>query len=175
MSLKRSILAAFLPLLLVSMLVAACGNSSTATTPTATTAPTTAPTAAPAPVVKTASVTVKGKSETILTDAQGKTLYYFTKDTATTSNCTAACAQAWPPLIFSGTGTPTSDASLPGTLSVVTTTNGMMVAYQGHLLYLFSGDSAAGQTNGDGLHGFWFIATTDLKAASASQYGTGGY
>ncbi|HEU5378116.1 MAG TPA: hypothetical protein VFV38_22055 [Ktedonobacteraceae bacterium] len=170
MSFKRSILAAFLPLLLLGMLVAACGNSSTATTtPTATTAPTTAPTAAPAPVVKTAQATVGGKSVTILTDAQGKTLYYFTKDTATTSNCSAACAQAWPPLIFSGSGTPTSDTSLPGTLSVVTTTNGAMVAYQGHLLYTFSGDSASGQTTGDGKNGVWFVATTDLKSATVSQ------
>ena len=53
----------------------------------------------------------------ILVDSQGRTLYLFAKDTGTQSECTGACASAWPPL--QGTGTPTvgggADASLVGT------------------------------------------------------------
>lgn len=175
MFLKRSIFTALLPLLLIGMLVAACGNSGTATgssAPTATSAPTTAPTTASAATVMTASATVGGKSVTILTDAKGMTLYYFKKDTATTSNCTGGCAQFWPPLLFNGSGTPSAgSASLPGTLSVVTTANGSQVAYQGHLLYTFQKDTAPGQTNGEGFNGLWFVATTDLPAMSGGGSG----
>src|SRR4029077_16831111 len=80
--------------------------------------PTPAPTAtqgSSAAVIHTASVNVKGKTETVLTDSKGDTLYYFTPDTATTVACTGDCASTWPPETFSGSGTPTSDASLPGT------------------------------------------------------------
>src|SRR5215472_2864483 len=74
-------------LIFIVLLVAACGNSSSSSSGTT---PTTAPTAtsksAP-PVVKTVQVTVNGTSETVLTDAEGLTLYYLNTDTATTSTC----------------------------------------------------------------------------------------
>lgn len=167
---KRLRLSFFVPLLLVALLAAACGSTTTGSSnsPTATSAPTTAPTAAattPAsssPVVMTANATVGGKSVTILTNAQGMTLYYYKPDTPTTSACTGGCAQNWPPLTFSGSGTPTSSTPLPGKLSVVNTANGAQVEYQGHLLYTFIQDTAAGQTTGQGKGGVWFVATTDL-------------
>lgn len=171
MLLKHPRLRLFVPLLLVALLAAACGNSTATgnTAPTATTAPTaaaTTPASTSSVTVMTASATVGGKSVTILTDAQGKTLYYYKPDTPSTSACTGGCAQNWPPLLFSGSGTPSSSTTLPGTLSVVTTANGAQVEYQGHLLYTFVGDSASGQTNGEGKGGVWFAATTDLTSAS---------
>ena len=115
-------------------------------------------------VVKTATVTVQGKSETVLTDAQGKTLYYFTPDTATTSACTGGCAQNWPPLVATGSGTPTGDSSLTGKLTVVTTANGKQIAYNGHLLYTFAADSGPGQATGQGVGGKWFVATPTIPS-----------
>lgn len=166
-----------LALFLLLVLLAACGNSGSTTTgspPAATSTPTAAPTtpAASSSSVSTASATVNGKAVTILTDAHGMTLYYFTKDTPTTSACTSACLQNWPPLLFTGSGTPASSTSLPGMLSVVTTPSGQQVAYQGHMLYTFAGDTAAGQTNGEGKLGVWFVATTDLQAASGGASAT---
>lgn len=81
--------------LVLVMAVSACGG---------TTAPTTAPT----------PTTVNGKTTTILTNAQGHTLYYFTPDTASKMVCTSSCAQTWPPLLFTGTGKPTASTALPG-------------------------------------------------------------
>jgi len=118
------------------------------------------------PLIQTASVTVQGQPTTILTTAAGLTLYYFTPDTATTSACTGGCATTWPPLLFSGSGTPTAATSLPGTLSVQQTPNGAQVEYNGHLLYTFSGDTAPGQTNGEGKGGKWFVATPTLAVQS---------
>ncbi|HEX6481696.1 MAG TPA: hypothetical protein VF043_22870 [Ktedonobacteraceae bacterium] len=168
MSYRRLFL--FVGSLLMVMLLAACGNSTTTgsssggTGSTPTTAPTTAPTAAPSAAIKTATATVKGQSLTILTDAQGKTLYYFTPDTSAKIACTGGCAQAWPPLVFTGTGTPTSATSLPGTLSVFNNANGNQVEYSGYPLYTYSGDTAAGQTNGQGLFGKWYVATPDMAS-----------
>jgi predicted lipoprotein with Yx(FWY)xxD motif len=185
MVLKRNFLAFFVSLLLVALLTTACGGASTASSPTPTPAPTTAsaptatPTTASAPtatpttasssgaVVQTASATIAGKSVMILTNSQGLTLYYRTSDTAT-SVCTGGCAQAWPPLLSSGSGTPTSSSTLPGTLAVLNDANGAQVTYQGHPLYTFASDTKPGQTTGQGIAGIWFVATTSLAAKGSS-------
>ena len=153
-------------MLVLALLVVACGTSTTTGSGSSGTTPTTAPTSAPA-VVKTAQATVKGTSETILTNAGGQTLYYFMPDTATKVACTATCAGVWPPLLFTGTGSPTSATSLPGTLSVVSGANGSQVEYNGHPLYTYSKDTAPGQTNGEGLFGKWYVATPTLGGQSA--------
>src|SRR5438045_5803033 len=87
----------------------------------------------PSAAIHTAPVTVKGQSEMVLTNAQGMTLYYFTPDSATQSACTGGCAQAWPPLLFTGSGGPTSSTSLSGKLSAQMDANGNQVEYNGHL------------------------------------------
>ena len=189
-SLPGIVFASFVFVVLLSFVLAACGSSSTTTgssgnsgsTPTATSSsssgggygypsPTTTSNATPTTptaagssgaLIHTATATIKGTSETILTNAQGMTLYYRTSDTAT-SVCSGSCASAWPPLLANGSSTPTSSATLPGKLSVVTDANGSQVAYNGHVLYTFSGDSAPGQTNGEGVLGVWFVVPTTLK------------
>ena len=110
---------------------------------------------------------VSGKPETILTTAQGLTLYYRTSDTATSVTCTGACAGAWPPLLLAS-GTPTSSPSLPGTLTVLANANGRQVLYNGHPLYTYSKDGDSGDAYGQGIAGKWFAATPELAAASPS-------
>ncbi len=163
------------------LLLAACGgangstttssyssNSSSSTPTTSQAAPTPAPAtpaaaSAGAAMVKTMTATVAGKSATVLTNAKGITLYYFTPDTTTSSACTGGCADNWPPLVVTGSSTPTSAASLPGKLTVQKNTNGTQVQYNGHFLYAFVGDQAPGDTKGEGLaSGKWHVATTTL-------------
>ena len=157
-------------ILSIALMIVACGSSSStgSSSSSSGTTPTTAPTSS-TPMVKTATVTVNGKSETILTNAQGMTLYYFMPDTTTKAACTGTCAGIWPPLLFTGTGSPTSVTTLPGTLSVVTDRNGQQVEYNGHPLYTYSKDTAPGQTNGEGFKGKWFVATPTLSGQSAPQ------
>ena len=154
--------------LVLVMVVSACGSTtSTGSTSSTPTPPTATPTTASTSTVQTAQATVNGKTTTILTDTQGKTLYYFTPDTAAKGACSGACAQTWPPLLFTGSSTPTSSTSLPGTLSTLSDANGTQVEYGGYLLYTYSGDTAAGQTNGEGLFGKWFVCTPGLTALAA--------
>jgi predicted lipoprotein with Yx(FWY)xxD motif len=157
--------------LLFTFAVAACAQQPTVSTPAAGGSTPTATTGGSTPtatsgsnaLINTATATVKGASKTILTNAQGLTLYYRTTDKPPSTVCSGGCAGAWPPLIFTGSGTPTSSTQLPGKLTVVVDANGNQCEYNGHPLYNFASDTAPGQTNGEGVGGIWFVATPDLK------------
>ncbi len=171
--------------LIALVLLAACGNTTTTGSTAAPTAPSTTsasntttssrygkgygngsttPTASSSgQLIQTAMATVNGKSETILTTAQGLTLYYRTTDMPPTTVCSGGCASAWPPLLVSGSNPPTSTTTLPGKLSVQTDANGTQVEYNGHPLYTFSGDTGPGQTRGEGFGGIWHVVTPTLS------------
>src|SRR5712692_10693808 len=89
----------FAIILSLAIIVAACGSSTasgTYSTSGSTSAATTSPGSSSSNVViQTAMATVKGKSTTILTNAQGMTLYYLVADTATQSMCSGSCSQTW--------------------------------------------------------------------------------
>src|SRR5438874_731919 len=166
LTLRRAFLS--MSILLVALIAVACGSASSTSSGSTRSSGGTTPSSSAA-IIKTTSATVNGQSVTILTNAQGMTLYYFKPDTATTSACTGTCASNWPPLIFTSSGSPASANALPGTLSVVTDANGQQVEYNGHLLCTFSGDTTPGQTNGEGIKGVWFVATTTLSVQGAPQ------
>jgi predicted lipoprotein with Yx(FWY)xxD motif len=100
----------------------------------------------------------------ILTDPQGRTLYWWTKDTSGTSNCTGNCATTWPPFSTSNPS-PTLPTGVLGTLAVITRPEGTkQVTYDGMPLYYYSKDAAPGDTNGQGVGKVWWEA---IKPASA--------
>jgi predicted lipoprotein with Yx(FWY)xxD motif len=109
----------------------------------------------PKPTVKLATTSL-GK---VLVASNGRTLYLFDPDGTDTSasQCTGGCASTWPPLKASGKLK--AGKGLDATL--LTKGGGGQVAYNGHLLYLYSGDSAAGQTNGQGVGGVWHALDAD--------------
>jgi predicted lipoprotein with Yx(FWY)xxD motif len=127
----------------------------------------------------TAAATVQGKSETILVNGQGMTLYYYTPDKDKSVTCTGACASIWPP-VMAGSSAPSSVSGVSGTFgSDPDPSGGSVITYNGWPLYTFASDSAAGQTNGQGYQGIWFVATPSLAAnatgtASSSGSGSGG-
>jgi predicted lipoprotein with Yx(FWY)xxD motif len=158
--------------LLLAVIVAACGSATGAgpyggTNPAATTSSSGNANV----VIKTATATVSGKTVTMLTNDKGFTLYYLKADTATQVACSGSCAQTWPPLLQTGSGIPTGPGSLPGKLSAYTTTNGYQVEYNGHPLYTYAGDTAPGQTNGEGIKGVWFVVTDDLQLQAGPPSG----
>ncbi|MDX1468693.1 MAG: hypothetical protein R3258_05080 [Acidimicrobiia bacterium] len=100
----------------------------------------------------------------ILSDGEGNTLYLFTPDAQGESTCYDQCEQNWPPftgMVTAGSGV---DASL---IDTVTRTDGStQVTYNGWPLYYFAGDSAPGDTNGQGLNGIWFVVSPAGDAIS---------
>ncbi len=97
----------------------------------------------------------------ILTDAQGMTLYVFTKDEYGKSNCYEQCAKNWPPLLADD---PVAPEGLEGELGTVERidTNVKQVTYNGMPLYRFVNDYAIGDVNGQGVNGVWFVATEGM-------------
>ena len=94
-----------------------------------------------------------------LTGEDGKTLYTFKNDTAGKSTCTADCATAWPPFTVESKDQLKAGSGVTGALDVIARDDGtMQVTYKGAPLYYYSGDKKAGDTNGQGLLGKWFVA-----------------
>ena len=112
-------------------------------------------------LISTRQVNVNGHMVTVLTTFKGMTLYERTSDPAPGSNCTGPCAHVWPPLLSKGTVK--SMASIGGKLTVYLTANGKQVEYNGHPLYIYSGDMAPGQTNGQGVGSVWQVVNASFQ------------
>jgi predicted lipoprotein with Yx(FWY)xxD motif len=162
--------------LLMAELVAACGHSTSASTsatsaPPATTAPSTAPAkatqASSTGTIHAAKVSSVG---TVLVDSSGRTVYVYTPDQQKAVTCTGACAKAWPPVSVQGATVAGSgiESSLLATIKAGAKT---VVTYDHWPLYTFTGDTAAGQANGEGIGGTWFAVTpsgAEVKAGAAA-------
>lgn len=105
---------------------------------------------------------------TFLTDAEGMTLYLFTKDVPGTSNCTGDCLVNWPAFVASDPLT--LPDGVPGELTQITRDDGtQQVAYNGMPLYYFASDTAPGDTNGQEVGDVWYVvapAAAGLQVAS---------
>jgi predicted lipoprotein with Yx(FWY)xxD motif len=157
-------------LLATALLAAACGSSGTSGGSSTPAAGSTATGSAAALVITTKS----GSAGTYLTDGSGRAVYLWTKDGMNKSECSGACASAWPPVPASGTMT-ASGGAVSADLSSITRSDGSkQLTYDGHPLYYFSGDSGPGTTNGQGSDGFgakWWLVST--SGASITSAGTG--
>jgi predicted lipoprotein with Yx(FWY)xxD motif len=132
------------------------------------------PAPAPAPARSTADTGVAVADHgagPMLVDGAGHTLYLWKADTGPQSMCSGACAQAWPPVtttasVRAGHGI---DAKLLGMSKRAD--GSRQVTYAGHPLYLFAGDTAAGQLNGQGSNAFgadwWAVAPTGAAITQA--------
>jgi predicted lipoprotein with Yx(FWY)xxD motif len=136
-----------------------------------------------AAMVKTAS----SKVGTILVDGSGRTLYLFGKDQPNQSACAGACVAAWP--VDPTSAAPKAGSGVKASLlgSIKRSDGTTQVTYNRHPLYYYSGDSQAGQQNGQGLNAFgatWHAVTpaggavsggaTATTAATGGGYGYGG-
>jgi predicted lipoprotein with Yx(FWY)xxD motif len=102
---------------------------------------------------------------TVTTDSRGRTVYELVGDPASNTKCSSACETIWPAV----------------------TSNGKIMTLHGHPLFTFTGDSAAGQTHGQGLKdtwGTWFAidsmgvpitsTTSSMPSATASAPASSG-
>jgi predicted lipoprotein with Yx(FWY)xxD motif len=97
----------------------------------------------------------------LLTNAQGFTLYVFAPDPLNKSVCNGGCAAYWPPV----PGPVTAGPGVTGHLGTITRADGARQAtYNGHPLYTYIADSAPGQVHGNNINlngGLWY----DVKVA----------
>ncbi|MPZ72235.1 MAG: hypothetical protein GEU74_03250 [Nitriliruptorales bacterium] len=154
-------------LLLVAVLAAACGvtdesaGGAAGTEPPATEPAATEPAATePAGGENGATVAVESSDlGDILVDGEGRTLYLLTADEQGASTCYDDCESNWPPLEGTAQAGAGADDSL---LAVVDRDDGTQQAtYNDWPLYYFAGDAQAGDVNGQGVGGVWFVVTAD--------------
>lgn len=136
--------------------------------------PATDPTGSASPASNAAVVKVGNnvKFGSILTSADGLTLYTFTQDTAGKSNCSGSCAATWPPLTTTAASAPKVEGA-PGEFTLLTREDGTkQVAYNGKPLYRYGPDKAPGDANGQAVGDVWFVATASGAAATPAASGT---
>ena len=157
-----------------ALVLAACGSQNGSTDAASSHPAAAASSQADAGVGSVAIKTMGTSKGTVLTNADGLTLYWFANDTPTQSNCTGSCANYWPPVI--ATAALVDGASLPHGFGTVKRANGQtQLTYDGHPLYTYDGDTAPGQINGNGLNasgGLWWAITptgVELGAATTSS------
>ena len=139
----------------MSIAVAAFGLTAAACS----SSPGAAPAAPGTPTASGATVSAQPTAlGTILVDAQGRTVYDFANDKTSASSCTGACAANWPFV--------PAPASLPGVTgklgTIVRVGGTRQLTVAGHPVYTFAGDSAPGQTNGQGKvldGGLWTVVS----------------
>jgi predicted lipoprotein with Yx(FWY)xxD motif len=156
---------------LIALVVAGCGGGNGATA--ATSPPKTA--SGHAATLGTAK---EGNLGTILVDSKGRTLYLSRKDSGMNSACSGACASAWPPLRASGKPTVGGGAKAAMVGTIPRSDGKAQVTYNGHPLYLYSGDQKAGDANGQGSTAFgarWYAlnAAGNQVSGKASSSGSG--
>jgi predicted lipoprotein with Yx(FWY)xxD motif len=126
------------PALILALLIAGCGGYGSGS---GAYMPPGGGNAAPASSTPAITQTILGSPG--LATPQGFTLYEFSADGMGVSNCTGSCAAVWPPFAAA------SGAQATGNFTVMTRSDGShQWAYKGHPLYTFSGDTQAGQANG---------------------------
>jgi predicted lipoprotein with Yx(FWY)xxD motif len=159
-------LAAATAVTLTALAISACGGGGDSTTP-----PTTA-SGQPA----TIGLDDEANLGEILVDTQGRSLYLFQRDAGTRSECTGACAAAWPPLRDAAKPVVGTDLSAAKVGTTPRSDGKPQVTYNGHPLYLYSGDRKPGDTNGQGLNVFgggWFALSAAGNMVSGQGTGSG--
>ncbi|HET6447791.1 MAG TPA: hypothetical protein VFG31_01680 [Conexibacter sp.] len=155
--------------LLALVLLAGCGGSSyssNATSGSSNAQPSTSP------ATVGTSVTSLG---TILVDSQGKTLYLFQRDSGPTSTCDGACVQQWPAVTTHGQPQAGSGATASQLGTTKRSDGTTQITYAGHPLYYYAGDSAKGDTNGQGIDAFgakWYVVAPSGTAITGQASGS---
>jgi predicted lipoprotein with Yx(FWY)xxD motif len=154
--------------LLALVIVAGCGSSSSSSSSNTSTAST-----AKGAVAVDLGTTKAGK---VLVGPNGRAVYLFEKDKGTTSECSGACAKAWPPLTTSSE--PTAGTGVTASmLGITKRADGTeQVTYNGHPLYYFEGDKKSGTIAGQGLDAFgaeWYVVGASGSKVEKGEHGSG--
>jgi predicted lipoprotein with Yx(FWY)xxD motif len=108
----------------------------------------------------------------IVVSSTGRTLYHDAAEAKNTVKCTGACSTEWLPYVVTAGAKPVAGPGVTASkLGVLKRPDGkMQVTYAGFPLYLYAGDSKAGEVNGQGVGGIWHaIAPTGIVVTKAAK------
>jgi predicted lipoprotein with Yx(FWY)xxD motif len=128
----------------------------------------------PAPTLKLVTSARVGNH---LVDGNGHSLYYFGEDlpasglNAAVSNCSNACAAAWPSF---HAGSVVVEGIRASDVHEITRSDGSkQTTYLGWPLYSYVGDARAGDLNGEGVGGIWFVLHDQPYSVAVLSNGPG--
>jgi predicted lipoprotein with Yx(FWY)xxD motif len=108
-------------------------------------------------------------SVTLVTNAKGRTVYSFARDTSSKSNCNGSCTHFWPPV----KGPAKAGPGVTGKLGTIKRSDGSTQAtYNGHPLYTYVGDTKPGQATGNNLNlsgGVWHEVRVSGKTVARAH------
>jgi predicted lipoprotein with Yx(FWY)xxD motif len=151
------------------VMLAACGSSSSTASPAAQPTSSSTSSSPTNTAGSTAAVMVASNAKlgSVLVDSAGKTLYTLKNAAGMPVACTGQCLTFWPPLLLpAGTTSATGATGVTG-LATVSAGGGTQVTENGAPLYHFSGDTAAGAANGEGISSFggiWHVVKSSAAA-----------
>jgi predicted lipoprotein with Yx(FWY)xxD motif len=109
----------------------------------------------------------------ILGNAKHFSLYLLSTESGAKLHCTGACVTVWPPfLVKSSVRKVTVGTGVTGKIGFVKrSATTKQVTFNGYPVYRFSGDSAAAQTNGEGVAadgGIWYLVAANTKVVTST-------
>lgn len=103
---------------------------------------------------------------TILVDGDGMTLYAF----ANGLDCTGTCLENWPALLADAASDATGGTGVTGAVATAERADGsLQVTYNGIPLYYYFEDAAAGDTNGQGVGGRWYVVPVGATSYAEAE------
>lgn len=117
----------------------------------------------------------------ILTDKEGKTLYYFANDTNGSNTCTGGCEVIWSIFNIENLTAKTlgKDLDINDFKTITSVSGKKQITYKGHPLYYFAPNGVQegpGETKGENVGNVWFVAKPDytIMLANAQLIGHDG-
>lgn len=116
----------------------------------------------------------------VVVDGRGRTVYILTSGGHTNVPCTSSsgCTKLWPALPLPGGMSPKAGTGINASLLGTKTLGGKSYpTYHGWLMYEYSGDSGAGQANGQGIKSFggtWYALNASGNPVTSKSGGSGG-
>jgi predicted lipoprotein with Yx(FWY)xxD motif len=124
-----------------------------------------------------ATATIGSHGVVLIAGSNSMTLYQFAQDVpgSGTSACTGSCPGTWPPLIVPSGTKPSAATGISGQLGTITRSDGLgiQVTYNGRPLHFFSGDTKAGDANGN-YPGWSVVAASSTAAVTSSPSASSG-
>lgn len=108
----------------------------------------------------------------ILTDSEGMSLYFNSKDVKGNSLCIDGCLANWP--LFFKENISVDEALDKNDFGTITRDDGnKQTTYKGWPLYYYTGDANSGDINGDKVLNIWYVAKPDYSLMYVSAQLTG--
>jgi predicted lipoprotein with Yx(FWY)xxD motif len=132
-----------------------------------------------APTQPTVMITAHTTFGNIMTDKDGRTLYFFARDTKGANTCTGGCATNWPIFYVPNVILPAGNILAAADFGTTGSGTSAQLTYKGRPLYYYAPGGAieaTGAVTGDNVGTNWFVAKPDysIMIGSAQLVGNDG-